>query len=663
MNNYDNTLKEPCYLPVKTINYLLNSNSGIAVGFRCFIPSFNLKEISDTVIRYIKNNKNISIDELMELIPGPDFPVGGEVGGKTEIKKLYEEGISNILIRGTIDIDEEGNSVYIKELPYSMTLDVVLDNIKKGIKEDLDKKKESMIADIIDESSDKENRIKVRVKAKKGVDLSLLRNQLFKRFGLEKSMYTNFYGIQDGNLKLFNMKEIIGLFVDFRRDTIIRITKFEIEGLLKRKEILEGLIKVSPNIKEIIKIIKSSKNTEEAKTNLMKGFSFTELQAEKILELKLSKLTKLENNKLHEELLQIKETLKVKEKLISKEKYVLEQIVQEQEEMKKFNIPRRTKIIKTSNKTTDEELISNDKYLLQVSQQDLIRKCKIETNIKVQKRAGKGRKNVTEKEGNIKLVKQVNNLDSICFFTEKGKVFVRKVYQIPENEGIGKHISNYIPIQNDKINNIMVLSEEDMKKSIVFLTKKGNLKKIKVNTITRANNLIIMKIKKDDALKFASLTSSNDKEIFISGSNGRFNLFSKKLVPTLKRTAMGVKTLKLDKDDEITSMHLIDKNTSDNFSIFSITKNGTGKKTAIKELSRKKTRRVKGMQVMKLKKGDKLITTTIVQDSDKIFIYSKAKNIYIECKQIPQRKKNTFGNRLMRLDKEDEILGVEKILY
>ena len=657
-DNFDATRKEPKILPSRFPNVLVNGSMGIAVGMATNIPPHNLGEVIDGCIAYI-DNPEIDVLGLMQYIKGPDFPTGGIILGNSGIKKAYETGRGTITIRSKAVIEEVGNhsNIIITEVPYGInTME-----LKNKVAELVHNK---TIEGIADYHTDLKDGVKITITLKKDANAQVVLNNLYK--------HTNFqitYGIillmLDGlTPKTLDLKSIISKYIDHQKEVIIRRTKFDLIKDEKRVHILEGYKIAQDNIDEVVKIIKSASSDIEAKANLVSKFSLTEIQADAILELKLRRLTGLEREKIEAELTQLLEEIAELKSILSSEQKVLDIIKKEMLEIKnKYSDERRTHIDMTAIEyIEDESLIPAQKTIIALTKKGYIKRM-LTDNYRTQNRGGVGIKGMTTNEEDY-IDKMINaeTHDFILFFSNKGKVYKMKGYEIPEfsRQSKGLPIVNLLSLEHDeKITSIISLERENVSnKYLVFFTKNGIVKRTAIeefdNIRTNGKKAIILK-ENDELISVGKSTGNN--EIMIGASNGRMVRFKEEEIRIMSRSSTGVKGI------EFTNSYVVGAEVvSASDQILIVTENGYGKKTNIDEyrLTHRGSKGVKALNITE-KNGNMISLKTLKNDEDVLIITNNGIIIRISSEQISQLGRNTQGVRLINLKDNQKVSTISLV--
>ena len=692
-SNYDETEKEPSVLPAQYPNLLVNGAGGIAVGMATSIPPHNLGEIIDGTLALIEN-KDIKIKDLMKHIPGPDFPTGGVIIGKSIIKDGYNIGRGSFKIRGEISVEAQKNGrerLVITSVPYQVNKSVLNERIAQLVRE----KKIEGIKDIRDESN--REGIRVAIDLRNGVEPETIKRQLYKNTSIESSFGFNTLAIVDGKPKICNLKEFLSHFLSFREDVVIKKTKFDLKKAEDRAHILIGLSVSVENLDKIIKIIRSSKTPDDAKKSLLntkwkinkslklislivdkKGknlYSLSEPQVIAILELRLQKLTALGINEIEVEIKKLADLIKGYKKIINSKKELLNVISEELKSIKeKFAVPRRTKIIDAILNYDIEETIQKESVIITVTLQGYIKRGAL-SNVKQQKRGGKGKSGiVTRDEDSVVKTLSVNTHTSLLFFSTEGLVYKIKAWKIPEGSTAskGKSLFNILPLKSHQsISSIMPFPENDWKNlQIVFATAKGKIRKNSLEDFSSINSAgkIAMKLDPNDKIVGVEICK-DDQNIMLSTKNGKCIRFESKKLRIFKgRSSKGIKGLELAPNDEIVSLSIIDhvKNKKDSKTeerfILSITENGYGKKTLHNDY-RVTNRGGKGIIgiVNSPRNGNISSSFPVLEGDDVMISTNKGRVIRVAVKEIRTAGRNTQGVRIIKLSGDEKVVSAIKI--
>ncbi len=658
--NFDETEVEPEVLPSRFPNILVNGTMGIAVGMATNIPPHNLGEVIDGCVAYIDNHE-ITIPEIMEKLKGPDFPTGGIILGNSGIRKAYETGRGSITIRCKAEIEEDNgkNKIVITELPYGInTFD-----LKTRIGELVRDKTLEGIADYHDATS-LEKGVNIIITLKKEANPQVVLNNLYKHTQLQSTFGIIFLMIDNGTPKVLNIKDIISKYIDFQKEVIIRRTKFDLKKKEERVHILEGYKIALDNIDEVIKIIKEAETDVIARENLIQRFGFDEIQANAILELKLRRLTGLERDKIENELADLIEQIKELKEILASEQKVLDIIKKELLEIKaKYADERRTSIDMTAiDYIEDESLIPQEDIIVTISDKGYIKRCASST-FKSQHRGGVGIKGMTTNEEDyVKYLVNASTHDYILFFTDKGKVYRIKGYEIPEysRQAKGLPIINLLQIEKgEKINSIISISNEHESEYLMFATKNGLVKKTPVGEYSniRTSGKIAISLKDDDELIDVKVSDGNNK-VILGSTSGRMVVFNENEIRPMGRTASGVKGINLDGGYSCTGMEV----GKDDDNLLIVTKLGYGKKTLISEyrMTKRGSKGVKALNVTD-KNGEMIAHKIVNNEKDLLMITESGMTIRMGIDQISQLGRVTQGVKLINL-KDNQYVSTISIL-
>lgn len=657
--NFDNTSKEPKVLPSRFPNILVNGTMGIAVGMATNIPPHNLGEVIDGCIAYI-DNPNIDTLGLMNYIKGPDFPTGGIILGNSGIKKAYETGRGSITIRSKAEIVESTNhsSIIITEVPYGVNTMELKNKVAELVRD-------KVIDGISDYHTDLKNGVKITITLKRDANPQVVLNNLYKHTNFQIQYGIIFLMLDGKTPRTLPLKDIISKYIDYQKEVIIRRTKFDLAKDEKRVHILEGYKIAQDNIDEVVNIIKTAKSDIEAKEKLMSRFGLSEIQTDAILELKLRRLTGLEREKIENELnFLLKEIEELKSILASEEK-VLNIIKKEMLEIKdKYSDDRRTKIDMTAIEyIEDESLIPVEDIMVTLTNKGYIKRLSVDT-YKTQNKGGVGIKGMsTNEEDFVEHMLVLTTHEYILFFTNKGKVYRLKGYEIPEfsRQSKGLPIVNILPLEkNEKVSSIFAILSNDDSKHLVFVTKMGLIKRCNLSEFEniRNNGKIAILLKENDELISVSKTKGNSFIVIVS-SNGRLVRFNENEVRIMGRTASGVKGIDIDYNKD----YCIDASISeDNEEVLVVTENGYGKRTTINEY-RITHRGSKGVKTINSteKTGNIISFKVVKNDQDLIIVTNIGMVIRIPIEQISVMSRVTQGVKLITLKDEQKVTSVFNI--
>lgn len=658
-NNFDETEKEPTILPSRFPNILVNGSMGIAVGMATNIPPHNLGEVIDGCVAYI-DNPDIDTLELMQHIKGPDFPTGGIILGNSGIKKAYETGRGSITIRGRVEIEENNGKsrIIVTELPYQVNKKEFQERIGQLVREKI----LDGISDLHEESN-LENPVRVVIYLKKDANANVVLNNLYKHTQLQITYGINLLMIDQKTPRILSLKEIISKYIDYQKEIIIRRTRFDLNKCEARVHILEGLKIALDNIDEIIRIIKSSKTDDIAKEQLMSKFALDVIQCEAILEMKLRRLTGLEKDKIENELKDLLQRIEELKSILASEQKVLDIIKQELIEIKnKYADDRRTNIDMTAiDYIEDESLIPVEDIIITLTNNGYIKRVNSE-NYKSQNRGGVGIKGMaTNEEDFVKNMISMTTHDYILFFTNKGKVYRMKGYEVPlyNRQSKGLPIINLIPIDKDEIVTAMIsISNQGENRYMVFCTQNGLIKRTDISEFDniRNNGKLAITLKEDDNLISVKKTDGN-KEILIASSNGRMIRFDESEIRIMGRTASGVKGIDVG-DGICVGCEISDQERQ----ILVVTENGYGKQTDITEY-RKTHRGSKGVKALNVtdKNGNIVSFKTVTKEEDLMIITTSGIIIRLPIEQISTTGRVAQGVKLINLKDNQRVSNITVI--
>ena len=665
-DNFDDTLKEPSVLPARLPNLLLNGTTGIAVGMATNMPPHNITEVIDGIISYIDKRGELEVSDLMEFIKAPDFPTGGTIYGYDGVRSAFETGRGRIVVRGKVRFDENKGRerIIVEEIPYMVNKS----NLIKQTADLVNSKKLDGISDIRDESD--RNGMRIVYDLKRDAIPNIVLNKLYKYTSLQSSFSVNNIALVAGRPKLLNLKELIKYFVEHRHTVLIRKTQFELNQAEKRAHILEGLLIALDNLDAIIKLIRSSRTPEDARNGLINNFDLSEIQSKAILELRLQKLTGLEMDKIKAEHAEIMMRIERFKEILSDEDLRFTLLTDDLKEVKeKYGDERRSNIEFSSSEVSIEDMIPNDEVLITISHLGYIKRTTL-SEYRSQGRGGVGSKGATTRDEDfVEEMVMANNHDYMLFFTEQGRCFWLKVYEIPEGSKIskGRAIQNIINLpKDDKVMayiNTKDLKDEEYINShyIMMCTKKGVVKKTSLEAYSRprTNGINAITIREGDQLLEAKMTTGNS-HIMMAVKSGKAIHFEEEKVRSMGRTAAGVRGIRLASDnDEVVGMICIeDVNTS----VLVVAENGYGKRSAVEDY-RITNRGGKGVKTINVtEKTGQLIALKNVSDEDDLMVINKSGiTIRIGVDTLRVMGRATQGVKLIRLRDEDSIASVAKV--
>lgn len=661
MPNYDNSLQEPSVLPSKIPNILINGSEGIAVGMATKIPPHNITETINALIALV-DNPDITIYELMQHITGPDFPTGGIICGRAGIREAYETGRGVVIIRSRTHIEQHGNdeSIIITEIPYQQNKSLLVEKIAELIKE----KRITSISEIRDESD--RHGVRVVLELKKGELPEIVLNQLYKMTPLQKSFGIILLCIVGNKPEILNLKEVLQHFLEHRRTVVYRRTCYELRKAEERAHILEGLRIAITNLDEIVALIRSSSNPDEAKSRLMTRFSLTDIQAQTILDMKLQRLTSLEREKIIKDYEEILQKIKWYKEVLADGKLLLEIVREEFEKIKEdYGDERRTEIMDEPDEILPEDLIAPEKMVVTVSHGGYIKRNPLSL-YRAQHRGGKGIKGMgTLEDDFVCSLYTASSLDTFLFFTNRGRVFWRKVYELPQasRAALGRAIVNLLELgEGEKVAAILPVADlagMDDSLTVLTITKKGQVKKTSISEYKRPlrKGKVGLTIREEDEILTAAITSGHD-DILLVTKNGQSIRFHEDDVRTMGRMASGVKGINLMADDEVVGAAIINSDAS----ILTVTENGYGKRTAESEYP-VQSRGGKGVLAIKTsERNGKVVGVLTVHDEDQVMIIANSGQIIrMPMDSLRLIGRNTQGVRLINLAKDELVTDMSML--
>jgi DNA gyrase subunit A len=658
--NFDESLKEPVVLPSRYPNLLVNGSNGIAVGMASSIPPHNLGEVIDCTIGYI-DNPEITIDEMLKYIKGPDFPTGAEIIGKDNIKNAYKTGRGKVKVRAVSKIEEMKNGktrILISEIPYQVNKARLIEKIAELVR---DKKLEG-ITDLRDESDRTGMRIVIEIK--KDYNANILLNNLYKHTQLQDTFSIIMIALVDNEPKVLNLKEMIHYYVMHQKEIITRRTQYDLSKAEARAHILEGLKIALDNIDEIIAIIRASYNDAEIK--LMERFNLSEVQARAIVDMRLRRLQGLEREKLDLEYAELLLMITKFKEILANEFLLMNIIKDELSEIKdKYNNKRRTVIKADEDEINIEDLIEVEEVAITITKHGYVKRLPEDT-YRIQKRGGKGIIGLSTREGDyVKDIVITSTHDYLYFFTNRGKVYKIKAYEIPEakRQAKGTAIINLLPIESgEKVTKVIsVKDDKNTEDELIFCTKLGKIKKTKISEFDniRKSGIIAIKLGDGDELIGVSQIIGGEEDIFIVSKKGKAIRFNEAEVRSMGRTATGVRAISLNKDDSIVNMSII----TEDKEIFILSELGYGKMTKT-NLYRPQSRAGKGVKTYKItKKTGDIVGAQILEKEDEVMIISKdGAIIRMSATEISTMGRATQGVRVMKLNEGDRVVSLAKIV-
>ena len=659
--NFDESLVEPSILPSKLPNLLINGSSGIAVGMATNIPPHNLTEVATALLATI-DNPDVTTKELSKIVTGPDFPTAGLIVGREGIKKAYETGRGQVVMRAKAAIETGRNkkdAIIITEIPYQVNKTNLIESIVRLVE---DKKIEG-ISDIRDESD--RDGMRIVIELKKDAIPQVILNNLYKHTQMQSSFGVIMLALVDGQPRVLTLKQMIERFVDFRVEVIMRRTRFELDKAEKRAHILEGLKIAIANLDKVIRIIRTSKSPEFAKERLMKELKLSEIQTKAILEMQLQRLTQLEREKIDEEYLELIKKIEYYKSVLKSRRKVLDIIKEETNEiLKKYGDERRTQIVAAEGDIDIEDLIAQEDVLITISHAGYIKRIPV-TMYRRQTRGGSGVSGagVRDDEDFIEHMFLASTHDFIMFFTNQGRVYWRKAYDIPQasRQAKGKAIVNFLSLaQNEQVSGFLQVKEFDDKRYVLMVTAKGVIKKTNLIEYSRprSNGINAITLRDTDELVACKITSGKD-EIFLATRDGKAIRFKEDNVREMGRNASGVRGVNLSKGDEVIAAEIVNPKAT----ALTITQNGFGKKTPFAQY-RIQTRGGKGIINVKVsEKNGKVVNVLTVAEEDEIIIVTTS-GMVVRCpvSQIRTSGRNAVGVHVMRLKDKDKIASATRVV-
>ena len=656
--NFDDSLDEPVVLPSKLPNLLLNGSEGIAVGMATKIPPHNLGELCNGILALI-DNKEISIDELITHIPGPDFPTSGIIYGKKGIYDAYKTGRGRVRVSGKLKVEEirKGkDAIIITELPYQVNKARLIERIAELVKE----KKISGITDLRDESD--RNGIRVVIELKRGEEPDLIINNLYKHTDLQNTFGVIMLALVNNAPKVLNLKEILEHYLNHRFEVVTRRTKFDLDKAEKRAHLLEGFRIALENIDSVIEKIRACKDGNEAREALIERWSFSDSQARAILDMKLQRLTGLEREKIDNEYAEITKLVAELNAILENPDRVYEVIKEEVTDIRdKYGDKRRTQIEEDKNDINIEDLIKDEKVIVTLTNKGYIKRVALD-QYKAQKRGGKGISTQNTVDGDfVESMYTASTLETLMIFTDKGKVYSLKVYEIPESgkQARGKLIENLINLSKDeKVERIIKINNFSEEQELFFLTKQGRTKLTNLSLFQNLNRsgIIAIKLDDDDGLIFVGVVNGNKDKVFVVTKLGYAIKFGNENIRSMGRNTAGVKALTLREGDSVVSGVIIEDEELD---ILTITENGYGKRTKVSGYPLQ-NRGGKGVINIKVsnKLGNVVDAKCVHQDEELMAITSEGIIIRTPIESISQIGRNTKGVRLMKVKEEEKVVSI-----
>ena len=661
MPNFDDRLQEPTVLPAKIPALLVNGSSGIAVGMATNIPPHNLTEVINGIIKIIDDD-NVTDEQLMQIIKGPDFPTGGMILGREAIKQAYTTGKGKITVRAEAEIEEMSNGkqkIIVTSLPYQVNKAKLIENIANLVKE----KRIEGISELRDES-DRENAVRIHIGLKKDANARVVLNQLYKNTQMQDTFGVIMLALVDGQPRILTLRQCLDYYIDHRKGVILRRTQFELDKALARAHILEGLKIALDNIDEVINIIRSS--YDDAKERLMERFGLSDIQAQAILDMRLKTLSGLQREKIEEEYNELMKLIAHLREILGSEKLVFEIIKEELTEVKeKYGDERLTKIVAAEGEFNEEDLIKEEQMVVALTHFGYIKRMPIDT-YRSQKRGGKGISGIsTREEDFVKQIFTTSTHDTVLFFSNKGKLYRLRGYEIPEagRTAKGTAIVNLLSLDaGEKISAVIPISDFEDSKYLLMATKNGLIKKTPLQEYnsSRKTGLLAITLKDDDELIDVRLTDGQDNVVLVT-KKGLCITFDEKDVRPVGRSAQGVLGIRLDEDDTVIGMESILSNNK-GITLLAITENGFGKRTELDEY-RVQNRGGRGVITYKItpKTGNIVGIRMAKEDDDVMLITNSGTIIRINVKDVSILGRATQGVTLMRTNENEKVVSIETV--
>ena len=664
--NFDDSLEEPLVLPARVPNMLLNGTSGIAVGMATNIPPHNLRELTDAIIFLIDNHDtmdDIPVDELMKRIPGPDFPTGGIIVGREGIESAYGTGRGRLVVRGVAHI-EEGKSgrheIIITEIPYQVNKSTLIERIAELVRED----RIDQISDLRDESD--QRGMSIVIELKRGAQPKKVLNQLYKYTALQSTFGVQLLALVDGEPRTLPLKRALQIFIEHRQTVIVRRTNFELKKARARQHILDGYLIALANLDAVIKTIRESEDADVAKANLVSRFKLSEIQAQAILDMQLRRLAALERWKIEEEHKQVTEQIARLEDLLANPKKILALIQDDMRDLaEKYGDDRRTRIAAEAKETLSEaDLVQDEAVLISLTERGYVKRVAASA-FRSQSRGGRGVMGHTTKDEDVVVALiPARSLDTMLFFSDRGKVYSEKVYQIPDADRSAKGIPlvNVLSLgPNERITAAIAVSDFSAHGFCVLSTVRGKVKRVVMEEFAavRPSGLIAMSLDEGDKLVWARLTSGKDEVIFVT-EHGQALRFNENKIRAMGRQAAGVQAIRLLNDDCVTSMDVVEKDGS----LLVITSGGYGKQTPLSAYAPKgrATNGISTIDQKALKDIGKVVSARVIQQADDLtIITSNGVAIRIKVKDVRQAGRSTRGVHLIKPQPGDSVASVARI--
>ncbi|MBN2058531.1 MAG: DNA gyrase subunit A [Candidatus Saganbacteria bacterium] len=657
--NFDESLEEPLILPARIPNLLINGSSGIAVGMATNIPPHNLGEVVEATTALI-DKPDITIADISKIVKGPDFPTGGFICGRAGVKRAYETGRGIITLRAKVETEDVRGgkqALIVTELPYQVNKAKLIETIAELVKD----KKVKGISDLRDESDRQGMRIYIEIKREANPEIVL--NQLYKRTELQTTFGINMVALVDGTPLLLNIKQILEEYIKHRETVVTRRTKFDLRKAEEQAHILEGLLIALQDIDGVVKLIKKSKSVEEARTGLMKKYKLSQVQAQAILDMRLQKLTQLETAKLKDEHKELQKKIAEFKKILGSRNNILGVVKDELAEVKqKYTSSRQTKLAGEAEEIEEESLIEEAEVAVVISRDGYVKRLPLNA-FRSQKRGGRGVAGMaTRGEDEIDKLFTASTLSYLLFFTNKGRVYKVKTYELPETSraGKGQSIANFLELSMGEVVTAAIPVRDFAKdKTLVMATKNGMIKKVTLEDFAniRRTGIIAIKLKDADELRWVRMTGGK-QEIILGTAKGLMIRFSEKHVRPMGRAAAGVRAIRLSKGDKAVSMDIV----AEGQDLLAVSADGYGKRMAIKEFGAQ-SRGGKGHIAIKLRDKDEVAKMMFInKDDELLFVTSKGTMMRQPVKGISNQGRYAKGVRLVRLDSDDYIVDLASVV-
>jgi DNA gyrase subunit A len=665
--NFDDSLEEPLVLPARLPNLLMNGSAGIAVGMATNIPPHNLRELSDAIVYLIDNYdtiEEISVEELMKRVPGPDFPTGGIIVGREGIESAYGTGRGRLVVRGVAHIEEAGKSgkheIIITEIPYQVNKATLIERIAELVRED----KIDQIGDLRDESD--QRGMSIVIELKRGAQPKKVLNQLYKYTALQSTFGVQMLALVDGEPRTLPLKKALQIFIEHRQSVIVRRSNFDLAKARARQHILDGYLIALANLDAVIRTIRESQDADEAKANLMTRFKLSELQSQAILDMQLRRLAALERQKIEDEHKQVADLIASLEDLLAHPKKILALIQTDVKELaEKYGDDRRTRIAADASEDfREEDLVQDEAVLISLTERGYVKRVAASA-FRSQSRGGRGvMGHTTKEEDEVMMLIPARSLDSMLFFSDRGKVYSEKVYQIPDADRSAKGIPlvNVLSLGADeRITAAIAVSDFAAHGFCIMATTRGKVKRVNMEEFAavRPSGLIAMALDQGDTLAWARPTSGKNEVIFVT-AKGQALRFSEEKVRSMGRQAAGVQGIRLAEGDNVTSMDVVDIDGS----LLVVTTGGFGKQTPLKEYTAKgrATSGIATIDQKALQEIGKIAAARVVQkDDDLTIITANGVALRLKVKDIKQSGRSTRGVHLIKPQENDYVASVARI--